>query len=53
MSGMDTIYRKKMSRLLSFAKNQKKKYVAAFLSASDLTSNFYLPLSEQAHQEFT
>lgn len=39
-------------RLFSFAKNQKI-FVAAFLSASDLTRHFYLPLSEQAHQEFT
>ena len=41
----------KLPRLFSFAKNQKIS-VAAFLSITDMTSHFHLPLSEQAHQEY-
>ena len=41
----------KLPRLFSFAKN-KKFSVAAYLSITDMTSHFHLPLSEQAHQEY-
>jgi hypothetical protein len=41
----------KLPRLFTFAKNQKIS-MASFLEEVDMTEHFYLPLSEQAYQEF-
>jgi len=40
-----------LPRLFSFAKNQKIS-VAQFLSEENMDNNFYLPLSQQANEEY-
>ena len=47
----DNVMQSKFSRLFSFAKN-KKISVLQFLSNNNLQSQFHLPLSEQAYQEY-
>jgi len=47
----DNVMQSKFPRLFSFAKN-KKISVLQFLSNNNLQSQFHLPLSEQAYQEY-